>query len=139
MLWFICVNQLQINWEGGEHECDDHRSDRWIFLKGKKEKKNVLVSHSRHCTSISLCLLHSYSLVRFLALSLSLSLSLNLIYLLFREDTVALPYQPSVAFCQCCPFFTRNSGDGGREGDVDVVCICVCVGQTEKERGQQIV
>lgn len=40
VLWFIGVNQLQqINWGG--HEYDDHQSDRWIFLKGKIEKKKT--------------------------------------------------------------------------------------------------
>ena len=50
-----------------------------FFLRERKErKKTLLVSHSRHCTSIPLCLLLSYSLVRSLSLSLYLYLSHSL-------------------------------------------------------------
>ena len=84
--------------------------------------------------SYSLSRARARTLSLFLSLSLALSLTLNLIYLLFREDTVALPYQPSVTFCQCCPCFTRNSGDGGREGGRCGRCVYLCVCWTDRER-----
>lgn len=78
-----------------------------------------------------------------ISLSLSLlthSLSLNLF---FREDTVALPYHPTVTFCQCCPC-TRTSGEGGEEGCVPAsmcvcarVCVCVCVLERKREKKRE--